>query len=1679
MPKYYTILFLVFFCGIGKTQTHNNWINYNQKYYKIPIVAEGLYRVNPQILSDAGIDLNTVNPKNFQLFHRGKEIPIYVHNENDPDGIFNGTDFIEFYGNRNSGWMDSLIYDSPNNLLNPIISLFNDTISYFLTWNNQSNNLRMVNDVDQNPSGFNSRSYIYVELSGGYNTVYQPGGSNSTGGFDPEYNVSEGWGFGLTPFGVGGGWGQLGARRVHPNFPFGQAMVNVYSVSDDPQQNIDNRAIIRLNYTLPGQQIILDTSWNGVKNIVVNKTFSFAGFDTTQNVRINVENVQLNTNNNQQKSFNWLGIKYYRTLNIDNANRLRFFFINDSSQARTVYNFYGGNFSGNIYLYDFGSKKRLVTQTNNGVHQFVIDNIGQRKMAFICSESMVNIVPRIFPAGNNGTFTNYLESENKDFLIITHTKLLGGANQYAAYKASKGFNPLVVDVEQLYDQFAYGIRKNPISMREFVKTYQNLYGNSLKNVFLIGKSILNNLARNNSVNHNLNLVPTWGYFGSDGLITARINGSEGYAPSVPVGRLSATTNDDVQVYLNKVIEFENQPKAMWMKDILHFAGGTTIGEQQQHLMFLNNYKNMLQDTLFGGRVVTFKKTSSAPVQIAEADSIRDMINNGVSIMNFFGHAAGSSFDVSPEPPSQYNNQGKYPLIMANSCYVGDLHQPPNATYQFVSEQYILIPNKGAIAFIAQSSPGLASPGYFYTRAFYDNLGRKKYGQSIGASIKAAIEDIQSPNDIALKEACLTMTLHGDPSLRLNPFPAPDYEINNQSVEFEPTIITTDLDSFFVRVNIKNKGYAVNKPMVVVLKRYLPDSLNATLYSKTLPAVMYETSTLFKLPVNLLRGPGVNKMEVFIDALNLVEESDETNNKVEILFDIKSDDIIPVFPIKNAIVKTNTLTLKASTGDVFAPVRNYIFQIDTTDLFNSPLKKNTTVNISGGVVKWTPPLTFTDSTVYFWRVSPDSTSPLGYKWKESSFQFIQNRKGWEQAHFFQYKNNDFSLMKYNRLNRLFEFGQLNKVLTCFTWSAPQGQIPPDADLFATEFRIDQQLIESAGISYNAALHVAVMDSTTLEPWSIRFMQNGVIQNPNNNFGNANDMNPVNGHFKYFVFNVANAQQMQGFKNMISNGVPNGNYLLIYTWIRGNFQSWADTSIFTVLENLGADSVRFLPNSRAWAFFVKKGYPQTAVEEYSPSNGRFRVSLSGVMTSNVNYGEFTSEKIGPSMGWDSLSWRSKPIENNIEDSVRIDVYGIKFNGEKQKLLTFFNYNGNQLLSSIDHQTYPYLQLKFFSKDQVNLTPAQLKRWHVFYKPVPEAALNPNVFVEQFNPTYQQGEPLKFKIGIENVSDLDMDSLLIKYWLVNAAKQVIPLTFPRQDSLKAGEFILPEISINNRNLSGDYNLWIDVNPLVDNDTRYDQPEQTHFNNVANVKFNISGDRINPVMDVTFDGRKLIDGDIVSPNPNIVAVIKDENKFLALRDTAKFSMFLKYPDETQIRKINFSSSPETGVQFIPATLPENKCKLIYKPSLEKDGVYELRVSSRDESNNASGTNDYVIRFEVVNKSSITNVMNYPNPFSTSTRFVFTLTGSKVPDRFRIQIMTITGKVVREINQDEIGPIQIGRNITPFAWDGTDQFGDRLANGLYLYRVFSSIEGENIELRESGADEFFHKGYGKMYLVR
>jgi len=200
---------------------------------------------------------------------------------------------------------------------------------------------------------------------------------------------------------------------------------------------------------------------------------------------------------------------------------------------------------------------------------------------------------------------------------------------------------------------------------------------------------------------------------------------------------------------------------------------------------------------------------------------------------------------------------------------------------------------------------------------------------------------------------------------------------------------------------------------------------------------------------------------------------------------------------------------------------------------------------------------------------------------------------------------------------------------------------------------------------------------------------------------------------------------------------------------------------------------------------------------------------------------------------------------------------------------------------------------------------------------------------------------------------------------------------------------------------------------------------------------------------------------------------------DTANFGIYLTDPNGVQTRLAFRNGLGEPLMDWVPADASNRKFKIVYASDLKLNGTYRLLVQGVDKSGNLSGDFEYDIEFEVDLNSSITNLMNYPNPFSSSTQFVFTLSGAVIPDEFTIQIMTVTGKVVREITKDELGDIHIGRNITEYSWNGTDEFGDALANGVYLYRVIVKIDNEAVELRESGADKYFTKSFGKMYLMR
>ncbi|MFQ3578732.1 MAG: hypothetical protein SNJ71_01150 [Bacteroidales bacterium] len=186
MKIHYIHLLSIFISLISYSQTFNNhWIRTNQKYFRIGIVKEGIYRLNFTQLSSAGVPMGDFDPRNLQLFHNGKEQPIYVAGEQD--GIFHSTDYIEFYARNNDGWLDSALYITPKHHLNPDYSLYNDTAVYYLTWNTSLTNARYKTYDNTNFDSYIPLSYCIGVSRINYTTRYNAAEAGTY------LTTSEGW----------------------------------------------------------------------------------------------------------------------------------------------------------------------------------------------------------------------------------------------------------------------------------------------------------------------------------------------------------------------------------------------------------------------------------------------------------------------------------------------------------------------------------------------------------------------------------------------------------------------------------------------------------------------------------------------------------------------------------------------------------------------------------------------------------------------------------------------------------------------------------------------------------------------------------------------------------------------------------------------------------------------------------------------------------------------------------------------------------------------------------------------------------------------------------------------------------------------------------------------------------------------------------------------------------------------------------------------------------------------------------------------------------------------------------------------------------------------------------------------------------------------------------------------
>lgn len=1639
----------------------NEWINYSQRYYEIKVIENGVYRISFANLISAGIPVNTINPKNIQVYGRGAQIPIYI--EGEGDDIFNTADFIEFYAQKNDGWLDESLYQGVVNQPNPYYSLINDTATYFLTISNSTGNLRYTAETANNFGSFTPTPSIRVEKVVSFNTNYYDGATIQGQATSPEYVSTEGWmsrvisNSGSQTFIT-----QINSEKALPN---GSATIEtvVTGQSDfGPIANGDHH----LQFSF-GTQLV-DTIFEGYQLVKLQRNLSTNELGQL-NSNLTYRQIDDLGAGSDRMAMGYAKLTYDHLPDAEGKSTFNFRIRDNNSSNKSYFKFI--NFSGSTenHILDLKNNKRIRVYQVGNEYNALIPNGGNDKECVLYASTGVKSVGSLRPVGENGFFRNYITTiPDSAYIMISHPFLDVEVRNYSNYRTSTGHFPYVIDINQLYKQYGYGVSQHPLAIRNYLNDVLQNSGTTPSYLFLIGKSIRAKLVRDRNYLYPINLVPSIGNPATDNLFTAGLNGT-GLEVAIPTGRISVNNNNELKAYLDKIKAYESAQAASWMKEGLHFVGGKSLLEAQGFENFMTQYANTFINGSTGGNVRTFKKTTAAPIQTTLADSISTLINRGVSLMTFFGHASNTGgFDINIDEPENLNNQGRYPVILGNACFTGDVHQEGSIS---TSEDYVIIPNKGAIGFIATVDLSYPIPLNIFSSEFYRQISDKNYGKSLAYCMQQAAKLTQTNALPELKGVLLEMSLQGDPAMSLNSFDKPDYVITPSSVSFSPREVTSEVDSFTVIINVENIAKAIDDSLTVEVVRRFPNNRDTAYIFKMAP-VLFKSQYRLKLPIDVVNGIGENNFTITIDRLNEISELNENNNRTFKQLIIRSGDLIPVYPYDFAIVPNQGVTLKASTAFAFERERNYVLELDTNSSFSSSFKQTTNVTSIGGVLEWSPAVlnNMPDSTVYFWRVSKEADANGRFFWKQFSFQYIANKVGWGQDHFDQFANNNYQFIEPNTGTNQFDFVDNIKQLSVVNLGNPRSTTILDQ----IKYSIDNSTIERNGCSTSPSFMVAILDSLSFEPWRTPF--NGL--NPNRNYGQAN----INGSCRsrveeYFIYRANSPTQMQAMRTLLLDTVPDGNYILVYSWynIKYSDLNFSNPAIMQTFSQLGSTRVPAIGDSIPFIFLVQKGN-LGSVREIAGDSINTEIELKVNLLASSTFGSIDSRIVGPAMAWDSLVWRTKSLEINSQDSSALSIFKFR-NAEAQGVNAVSNVSNQlarfSLSSLLDADEDPLLTLKMAANDELLQTPPQLDLWHVYYDPVPEGALNQKKGFEVQNDTILEGDRFIASVAFENISEYDMDSILVNYALVTSGNRIVNLPSRRLKALPADSSLIIPINIPTLGYSGTNTLLIDVNP------NSDQPEQYRFNNLGQISFHVNKDNINPVMDVTFDGRRIINGELIGPEPEIVIELSDENKYLLLNDTGSFAVYLKMPDEEE-KRIHFGLQADGAqMEFFEGTLPKNSAKIVYRPKLYKDGMYQLRAQANDKSGNLSGSSDYLVTFEIETKASISRLMNYPNPFTTSTRFVFTLTGARLPDFLQIQIMTITGKVVKEIDLAELGLIRIGNNITDYAWDGTDDFGDRLANGVYLYRVRTNLDGDAVEHRDSGADQFFKQGYGKMYLMR
>jgi len=221
-----------------------------------------------------------------------------------------------------------------------------------------------------------------------------------------------------------------------------------------------------------------------------------------------------------------------------------------------------------------------------------------------------------------------------------------------------------------------------------------------------------------------------------------------------------------------------------------------------------------------------------------------------------------------------------------------------------------------------------------------------------------------------------------------------------------------------------------------------------------------------------------------------------------------------------------------------------------------------------------------------------------------------------------------------------------------------------------------------------------------------------------------------------------------------------------------------------------------------------------------------------------------------------------------------------------------------------------------------------------------------------------------------------------------------------------------------------------------------------IGGINPNASQDNVGPTINLFMNDESFISGGITNENPTLLVNLFDLNGINTIGGVGHDILATLDGDEANAFNLN---------DYYVANQDDFQNGTVNYPFRDLDpGEHLLKLKAWDVYNNSS---EAEIRFVVYDENDglvIDHVLNYPNPFINYTEFWFNHNSSEPLD-IMVQIFSISGKLVKTLHGQSSGDGKansaLSRDIT---WDGTDDFGDFIGKGVYVYKltVRSSLTG-------------------------